>query len=273
MTVQSLNNSATAFQVQNAAGASILTVDTTGNQAILGSNNSTNGQLVVDSSGASGYVGLTVSTTAFTGYTITLPSAAPGASQCLQSPSAAPYTTLVWGACGGSQHPKEIILTPEYAGAVLDSGGQTSDVGTMTSGLDTGTGLGSGNESYYEWTTTQSTAQTYDVVVQIPLPSDFSSWSSTTPITIDDEATAGGALSAALWDTSGTIATNWSYTSNTPGCSLAVSTTWATQTGCAISGGTWAANGIITLRIRLSAAASGGITKLGNIKLSYTSAY
>jgi hypothetical protein len=139
----------------------------------------------------------------------------------------------------------------------------------MTAGFDS-----TQRESYYQWTTAQSSNQSYDVVVQIPLPSDFNGWNTTTPITVDVKTsdTTNGTVKAALWDTSGTIEPNWNYTSNVPGCNLTPGvTTWTPETpsGCTESG-TYAANGVVTLRIRLQAP-TGGTTEIGNITLNYTS--
>ena len=164
---------------------------------------------------------------------------------------------------GTAQHNKSIILTPEYAGAVLDSGGAANDVGTMSSGFDSAK-----RESYYLWTTSQTTNQQYDIVVQIPLPSGFSTWASTTPISIDVKTsdTTNGTVTADLIDTNGT--TDWTNCSLTPSSSG----TWTTMTGCSVSGANNSANGIMTLTLILQSPPSGA-TQVGNITLNYKSAY
>ncbi len=176
---------------------------------------------------------------------------------------------LTWSSCSGSGHSKEIVLTPEYAGAVLDNGGAGNDIGTMTSGFDS-----TQKESYYQWTTAQSSNQVYDIVAQIPVPSDFNSWASTTPITIDiktcDQSGCTTHTNATITakiidDTSSTTYTNW----NT--CALTGSTSWATDTGCTVAN-TPSPNDVLMLRLHLQAP-SGGTTQIGNIVLSYNSAY
>jgi hypothetical protein len=164
---------------------------------------------------------------------------------------------LSWVSCTS----KEIVLTPEYAGAVLDSGGASNDLASIAAGFDS-----SQRESYYVATTTQSSNQVYDVVAQIPLPSDFSSWG-TTPITIDAKTTdtTNGTVTAKLYDTTGTIETNWNTCSLTPSSA----NTWQTKTGCTLSG-TYTANGVVTLRVILQVP-SGGSTQIGNIVLNYNS--
>ena len=175
---------------------------------------------------------------------------------------------------GNAQRSRTITLTPEYAGAVLDNGsgdpGYSSSVGTMTAGFDSSASIGSSyGENYYLWTTSQSSAQSYDVVVRIPLPSDFSSFNGSTPISINTKGTSGASVTAYLWDTgSVTSETNWSYTGL--GCSISVTTSWVKNTGCTVNG-TNTADGIMTLRIKLVAAANGGTTQLGNISISYKS--
>ena len=171
---------------------------------------------------------------------------------------------------GNGCQAKKLILTPEYSGAVLDTGSQVNDIGTMTSGFDS-----TRRESYYQWSTTQGSNQSYDVVVQIPLPSDYKAMVGANPLTFDINSSdiTNGTVKAALWDTSGTLEGNWGYGGNIPGCSLTPGATgWGstpTVTGCSITG-TYAANGIMTLRIRLQAPTS-GTTDLGNITLNYTS--
>ena len=102
-----------------------------------------------------------------------------GGGECLQSGSGSTTTTadLAFGPCSG-MHKKVINLTAEYAGAVLDSTGDTNcstnnNVGTMTSGY-----AGDATpQTYYAWTSSLTTSQCYDIVVSVPIPSDFSGWS------------------------------------------------------------------------------------------------
>ena len=186
---------------------------------------------------------------------------------------------------GVARNTKVITLTPEYAGAVLstcqysssgcsgtvDSG---SDIGTMTSGAAPPP-IGSNNaENYYDWTTSQSSNQAYDIVVSIPIPTDFSAWASSTPLTVDVNTsnTTNGTVIGWLYDTTGTSVTAW----NT-GCALTPGSTsvWTTVTGCNLSTGTYSNAGskTITLVLQVQAAASGGNTLIGDINLSYLSSF
>jgi hypothetical protein len=171
--------SATALQVGSTGSTTVLGVDTSGNQVLLGSNSNVNGKLVINSSGATGYVGLTVSTTAFTGYNLTLPNAAPtAASQCLQS-SSGTFTNLSWGSCGGGgSSTTNVTLEPEFAGAVFSaSSGSGANLGYMQSDHVSGLVSGQGYEhNFYSWNTDQSTAQDYDIITEYQLPTGFNSF-------------------------------------------------------------------------------------------------
>ena len=260
---QTGGDSTGAFRVQNASGNRILGVDTSNAYVLFGSASTKTGTLVAYNSTNTNTVTIQSGVTSST-YSLVLPTAAATTGQCLEAGTVSGgVVPLTWGSCGGGGHSKEIVLTPEYAGAVLDNGGAGNDIGTMTSGFDS-----TQRESYYQWTTIQSTNQVYDVVAQIPVPSDWSSWASTTPITVDIKSsnTTNGTVIAKLTDTGGTIETNWNTCSLTP-----ATTSWTTKTGCTVSG-TYSANGVMTLRIILQAPTS-GTTEIGNIVLSYNSAY
>jgi hypothetical protein len=96
-TVFNQTASTTAFVVQNASG-NILTVDTSGNQVVLGDNTAAiNGQLAFQNGSNSNTVTIASGVTS-TGYSITLPTAAGSASTCLQYGGSG--TQLQWGACG-----------------------------------------------------------------------------------------------------------------------------------------------------------------------------
>ena len=247
--------------MQNTSSNAVLSVDTTNNQVLLGDASLVNGQLAFYNSSNANTVTLTSGVTSAS-YGLTLPVASPTTSECLRSGTTT-SDALVWGPCSNS-HLKEIVLTPEYAGAVFSTGGYTNDIGTMTAGYDT-----TNNQSYYQWTTGQSTNQVYDIVVRIPLPSDFSSWASSTPITIkaDTSDTTNGTINAILEDTTGTTEASWNSCALTP----STANSWTTMTGCAVSG-TYTANGVMTLILSLQAPPN-GTTKIGDIRLSYNSAY
>jgi hypothetical protein len=270
-TAPSTNSITTAFQVQNAAGNNVMAVDTTNNQVVLGKASTLAGQILFNGSGAYAVTLNTGATAA--AYTITLPTAAPTASQCLISGPSGSISQFVFGACGGSgtTHPKSVILPAEYAGATLYSSGG-SNIGTMTAGY-TATGTGGKPENYYQWTTTQSTNQAYSIVVQIPLPADANTSAPAVSINIDADtsSTTNGTILAKLYDTAGSVVTNWNSCTITPSSA----NTWTTMVGatsCIISSGTWNAGQDMTLVLTLQAPTS-GTTDVGTIVMNYTTQY
>jgi hypothetical protein len=167
-------------------------------------------------------------------------------------------------------------LTAEYPGAVLDPTTGTNNIGTMTSGIDkTGSG-GFTHVNYYNWTTSQATSQSYDIWIQVPVPKDFSAWSSNTPMTIDvnSSTTTAGSIGVAVYGTGGTQVTQTGGTmvDITPGSA----NTWTAQTPTSANinfgSGTFTAGGMFSIDLRLTAPTSGNI-KVGTITLTYLRAY
>jgi hypothetical protein len=164
---------------------------------------------------------------------------------------------------GTSRRSKTINLYAEYPNAVLDAGTGSNNSGTMTSGIDL-----TNRMNYYKWTTTQATNQSYDIDLQIPIPSDFDSWDSNPlAITTYTSNTTNGTITLEARDTGGTVRCN--FVSVTPG---STSTWTANNTACTLSAGTYTAGGYMTLRIRVQSPTSGDV-RAGNIVLSYLSKY
>jgi parallel beta-helix repeat protein len=101
-TFQNRTDSPTGFQVQNAGGNSILSVDTTGNTAVtLGKASTLNGTLIF-ANATNGNTATLQSGTTSASYTTTLPAAIGTAGQCLAIASVVSTTqTLGYAACGG----------------------------------------------------------------------------------------------------------------------------------------------------------------------------
>jgi plastocyanin len=122
--------------------------------------------------------------------------------------------------------------------------------------------------NYYKWTTTQSTNQNYDIVVQVPIPSDFSAWASNPlAITTYTSNTSNGTITLEARDSANAVQCN--FVSVTPGTIV----TWATNTtACTLSAGTYTAGNYMTLRIRVQSPQNGDV-RVGNIVLNYLSKY
>jgi hypothetical protein len=69
----------------------------------------------------------------------------------------------------------KFLLSAEYPGAVL-SGDGTANSGSMTSDSE---GTASKSMNYYEWNSSEVSANDYDVRLRVTLPSDFAGWGST----------------------------------------------------------------------------------------------
>jgi hypothetical protein len=90
--------STTAFQVQNASGAGVLTVDTSNSKVVLGTSGSLGGALTFADAGDSNTITLAAPLTVAATYTLLLPSNSPTAGLCLAtSPSNA--NQLVFSSC------------------------------------------------------------------------------------------------------------------------------------------------------------------------------
>ncbi|HEY1645219.1 MAG TPA: hypothetical protein VGF75_02430, partial [Candidatus Saccharimonadales bacterium] len=193
--------------------------------------------------------------------------------QCLQTQSSA--TQLTFGACGAGTvtggDTNKIVLNAEYVGAALDSASDSSclssNVGTMTSGYTGGTP----GQNYYNWTTSTGSSECYDVVVQIPIPSDWSSWSGTPTITYAGSA-SGSTLLAEAYSCSGTetnYSTYESVASGTVGTfSSGLPTALTSENLPAFTSSSYSC-GYLTLKLRMTA--NNTDTAIGTITIPYTS--
>jgi len=172
-----------------------------------------------------------------------------------------------WGASSGwrgnARPTKRITLIPEYAGAVLTGDG-TNNSGTMTSDNDAGTP----SRNYYNWTVSGSTVNDYDIWVKIPIPSDFSEFTSSDALTIEgwtDNTTNTSLEIVQVYDNAGTGR-----------CTAAVSfepgsnSTWAdtTTNQTCTDTGVASANDIWTVRIRLGSSNSSN-ARVGRLYITY----
>jgi hypothetical protein len=241
------NNSAAGFQVQDKDGVAVLTADTSTNRVLIGSATSpslSTAKLVV--------------TVAEIQTTLRVGDATNGISFNDTATGASGQLRLY----GNARNTKKITLTPEFAGAVLSGSGS----GSMTAGYD-----GTAKKNYYRWTSTQTSDQTYEVVIQVPLPSDWSAWVSSNPIAADawTSSTSNTAMKAIVLDTGGTADSGLGGASGmtiSPG-----NNTWATTTS-STPAGTYAADGIMTIRVTMTAKNSANL-QLGNITLAYLSKF
>jgi hypothetical protein len=77
---------------------------------------------------------------------------------------------------GGGCTSCNTTLSPEFAGASFTASNSAAINGTMTSEIGTSA---TGWQSYYQWTSAQTSLQDYTIAVRIKLPTNFSSWKAT----------------------------------------------------------------------------------------------
>jgi trimeric autotransporter adhesin len=163
-----------------------------------------------------------------------------------------------------------ITLIPEYEGAVTQGDG-TNNNGTLYTGYASGLGVTDGyKHNYYEWYTSQSTSQDYDIIINHKLPSDFNSTpefaaGSWKVWTYSDNLT-NSALTMTILDSNETVCAN--------GVSIeGPSTGWEQITLSdfdGVAGCDFAANDIITIIVKLSSLSpSTNKVRIGEIQYDY----
>jgi hypothetical protein len=177
------------------------------------------------------------------------------------------YQANGWGACGSA--PDTFVnLSPEYSGAVLGNAGNgaATGVGTMTAAfcsnqsgvLTLNTTLCSSGQAlnFYQWTSPQSTQQTYSIYLQYQLPGGFKKFQSDTTVqlTARVDSTTNAAVTYNMYRSESGVVTAC-------GTETAVTTsanTWQTvgingneATGCGFS--TSSANNYVIFKINLKA--------------------
>ncbi|HEY2004192.1 MAG TPA: hypothetical protein VGH44_03680 [Candidatus Saccharimonadia bacterium] len=269
--------SATAFQVQNAS-STVLGVDTSANQVLFGASGLAGKLVVYDGTGSSNYITLQTTGSMATNYTIKFPSAAPSASgQCLQSSGSTPFSTLIWGSCSGSGGggTQTVVLSPEYPGAVFSPVTGSNNSGYMQSDHTTST-LSSGQgykHSFYQWSTAQTTDQSYDIITEWQLPSSFTSFvSSSWKVWSLSTGASGLSPNVEMMIKDSNDAT--CYVSNQTVLSSTVPTTfssntWQQTTLTSPSCTTLTAGTNITIDIRVHATSTSGTTEIGELQFQW----
>jgi hypothetical protein len=166
---------------------------------------------------------------------------------------------------GTAEHTRLVTISAEYAGATFAASG-TNNSGTMTATNMTTSPF----RNYYDWKTTQATAQNYDIWVKVPLPTDFTGFPSGQEICLDvyASATTANTIKLTLYDT-----TNTSVSLGTSDLTPSSSATWQNKCSSSITGGSYTANNDMTLDFTLTAPATTGEVRIGDITYSYLSKF
>lgn len=155
-----------------------------------------------------------------------------------------------------------ITLSPEYPNFTIIEDG-SDNTGTLISNFDEG--IATAKRIYYRWSSNKLSLQDLDLIIKVQLPSDFGSWQAV-PLTIDyqtaDAVTTNNKLDVVLFDTAGDTV------SLSGGADLA-SANWATANLTFAGSPTFAANGYLIFKIKLSALI-GKYAQIADIKLHYS---
>lgn len=265
------NTSTSAFKVQDASGSPkvLLTADTTNLLVKVG-----NGSNTIASS-ATGGLFVTDVIEGLNGVKLN--------SGTITSTSG----KLVYS--GAARNAKTINLIPEYVGATLNGTG----IGTMTSDFCSGSGKRSVNTSvctvstdehnYYNWTTSQGSAQTYTIWVRHQVPSDFSAFSTSTGTLADTSnhsikiygwgSNSNNTAQVSFYNAAGTLCgtgTRNAATTNGTWQQIDYATGSDNENSCSV-----AAGDVVTFKIVMSSNSSDGTTlaRIGEIQLSYLSSF
>jgi hypothetical protein len=155
---------------------------------------------------------------------------------------------------------KKIVLSAEYAGAVIVPGSGT-DIhrGDMTGG-NTGT-TSPYYMNYYEWKGRYSGSQTYQVVVRITLPNDFTSWQSSNPFQFYNMSNTGCNVTViAFLSTSTTAFYSGSAISNSG---------WTLSSLTTANLSSWATAGLTASFVFTFSSTNGNVSRIGDIILNY----
>jgi hypothetical protein len=208
--------------------------------------------------GAATGINLSLNTTVAAGKTITIGDSTSGNYITVSNTGLTAY--------GTARHTKTILLPAEYSGAALDAANDTScasaNSGNMASGFDS-----TSRQNFYSWTANVTGTECYDVVVQVPIPSDFAAWSAAPTLYVANTASSSTAVCVEAITTGGSIDANYGgYACATTGSSLSLATLPSLN-------GTYTGGGYMTFKIRLSSTSAANTTKIGNLTLQYYSKF
>ncbi len=283
------NDSTDAFVVQNAAGANMFQVDTVSSLVkIVGTLDTTTAAALNIGTTNATVINLNQSTTIAAGENLTVTSgtvytATIDTSSAIAMVIGTTATTIRVGDAtnnmtfastreptlnGTARHTRKVTLSPEYVGASMTADG-TNNNGAMTSDNMTS----SPYRNFYKWTNTQGTAQDYDIWVRYPLPSDWAAFPSGQTICLDTyaSATTANGVTFTLYKMDNSTGSNLSTILTANDLTPTSTTTWQNRCSSSISGGSYVANGYLVMAIKMTAPATTGDIRIGDITFDYLS--
>ncbi|HSX00808.1 MAG TPA: hypothetical protein VLF67_01080, partial [Candidatus Saccharimonas sp.] len=171
------------------------------------------------------------------------------------------YESDGWGSCGAAPN-NNVTFIAEYGNAVIaPPPGVTNNNGTMTASLCSGTSRFSLNTTvcaateefnYYQWTSTQATAQQYSIYAKYQLPPTFNGFvdDNTIQMTARTTNTTNGSVKLSVWGNTGTQCGSTTTITSSANTWQTVSLT-GNETGCG-----FVAGDVITFRVDMSANSS-----------------
>ena len=247
-----VSDSTAVFDVQDAADQSYLTVDTS-NLAVEIGNGTDDVLLVVDS------------------FTTDPGSAADGA--IFYDSDDDVFRCRVNGAwvnCdttgGGGSSTIKLQFSPEFAGGTLSADGSNNNV-RISSGWVNALSSSEGEKHiYYSVDTNQASAQDYDFVVQVPIPSDFSSIGAASTFKFwhedPDGATTNANVTWELYDEDETQCFSTTFEGTTAGV-------WEQESASSLGSCSISANDIITFIFKVKTTSGAGAINLGEFEFEY----
>lgn len=176
---------------------------------------------------------------------------------------------------------KTIVLSAEYAGAVLTASGSATITGSMTSDASpSATPTSFDWENYYEWKSTQTSLNDYTVAVAVTLPKDFSAWqTSVNAITVAFNTllttSADNALDVYIYKAGDTTGSPVAFSINN---ASGTAKNWTTVniTNAQLTGGpqTWNTAGATAIfYLKMHAKNTTNYVQVGDITLNYLSKF
>lgn len=160
---------------------------------------------------------------------------------------------------GSTTNVMSAVLTPLYPQTTYNGAG-TNDVGTLKLDFDAPT-----EKNFYNWNTTKNTLQSYTIITDVPLPANFVSFTAS-PVSFEYKTatnnTADNAISLQVLDTNASAVTLGGASTNL------VNTSWTTTDLTFGGTPTFAANGIMKIKITVQTTVSGS-AQVGKLTLRY----
>jgi hypothetical protein len=165
-----------------------------------------------------------------------------------------------WTASGGGStvSTQDIFIPAEYEGAAFTGAG----IGCLSA---SNLGAADNYRNAYDWTSMETTDQTYEVFVRVLIPTDFSSWDAAS-FNVDhrtDTTTGAASIAVEILKADGTVVL--------ASTALTSSATWATQTTdlTGVTGAAIAAPGdVFVVKLTLNSN-TGAIAQVSDIKFTY----